>query len=260
MAESIDDPLVALFLLVCDMAINPGAGFPMPIRHFDTFIEDVTPATRFLFICRAIANMGSEVTGAITKYSRAEYAYVSELLSRAVMIDSPLAIAERARTWAHDEATFGTLMAEHETFDFGPADLPVRLLFSHFLDFNSDKFESPEVFCWPGASMAGSHVSPKVVTLFDRHSALFIDKADDTGIFPRVFANKDGDTVHKAFESFYAFNVTYAMISQWIAKPGPFEYGFQWLSSTGTYQELKGFADRNFELAFGVQPDRFEII
>jgi hypothetical protein len=36
---SIDHPAVALFLPVCDIAINPGAGFPMALRVFATFIE-----------------------------------------------------------------------------------------------------------------------------------------------------------------------------------------------------------------------------
>lgn len=31
---SIGHPLVALLMLVCDIAINPGAGFPMPLKHF----------------------------------------------------------------------------------------------------------------------------------------------------------------------------------------------------------------------------------
>jgi hypothetical protein len=52
---SIDHPVVALFMLVSDIAINPGAGFPMPLRSFNTFIEDVDPEVRFLFLCRTIA-------------------------------------------------------------------------------------------------------------------------------------------------------------------------------------------------------------
>jgi hypothetical protein len=45
---SIDHPVVALLLLVCDIACNPAAGLPMALR---------TPSTRcaFIFLCPAIA-------------------------------------------------------------------------------------------------------------------------------------------------------------------------------------------------------------
>ena len=79
--SSIDDPVVALFLLVCDISMNPGAGFPMPLRTFDTFIEDVDPGHRFLFLCWTIARQSPELARAITKYSRAEYAEVTEALA-----------------------------------------------------------------------------------------------------------------------------------------------------------------------------------
>jgi len=46
---SIHDPIVGLFLLVCDMAINPGEGFPLPLRSPATFITDVDPGIRFFY-------------------------------------------------------------------------------------------------------------------------------------------------------------------------------------------------------------------
>jgi hypothetical protein len=257
---SINHPTVALFILVCDMAINPSAGFPMPLHVFKTFIEDVNPAIRFLFICRTIATQRPDVAGAITQYSRSEYAEVSDVLSRALLLDPPLAVAETVTGWVRDSEELKSLMAEHRSFDYGPVNLPVRLLFSHFLAFNSDKFTKPEFFCWPGAWMTGERVSPEIATLFDRHSALFVDKADDDGIFPRTFPDKDEATVHRTFETFYSFNVTYELTRQWIAKPGPFAYDFRWLSSSGTHADLKGFADRHFQMIYGVQSDTFQVI
>jgi hypothetical protein len=74
------------------------------------------------------------------------------------------------------------------------------------------------------------------------HSALFLDKADDDGIFPRIFPDKDEATVYRTFNTFYSFNVSYQLTRQWIWTPGPFEYGYRWLSSSGTrgFQELCG--------------------
>jgi hypothetical protein len=258
--KSVNDPTVALFLLICDMAINPGAGFPMPLRFFQTFIEDVDPGIRFLFLCRAVANKCPDVAGAITRYSRDEYVQVSEALALPLAIDPPLAVAEKVARWAHGSEGLKSLMAQHRSFDYASENLLVRVLFSHFLAFNEDKFARPEFFCWPGPWMAGERVSQESAALFDRHSALFFDKADDDGVFPRIFPDKNEAIVHRTFESFYAFNITYDMTRQWIARPGPFEYDYRWLSSSSTRADIKVFADRHFKMVYDAHPDSFELI
>ncbi len=258
--SSIDDPTVALFLLVCDLAINPSAGFPMPLRFFASFIADVDPGLRFLFLCRTIATDRPDLARAIVNYSRTEYFEVADALTKLLLLDSPLALAETVVRWVNDNEGLSSLMTEHDTFDFSPRNLSLRVLFSHFLAFNIDKFAKPEFFCWPGAWMVGQRASPDIATLFDRHSALFVDKADDGGIFPRILSGKDESLVHQTFESFYSFNVTYDMTRQWIAMPGPFNYDYSWLSSSGSPSDSKGFADRHFEMIYEVHPDAFEIL
>ena len=257
---SIDHPVVALFLLVCEIAINPSAGFPMPPAFFKTFIEDVNPGIRFLFLCRTIATQRPDLAKVITRYSRSEYAEVSDVLCRSLLIDTPLAVANTVTDWVSRSDILKSLMAEYRTFDYGPENLPVRLLFSHFLAFNADRLIRPEFFCWPGAWMTGGRVSQDIVTLFDRHSALFVDKPDDHGIFPRLFPDKDEALVHRTFESFYAFNVGYDMTRQWIAKTGPFVYDYGWLSMSATHDDFKGFADSHFQMVYGMHPDSFKII
>lgn len=258
--RSVDDPVVALFLLVCDIAINPGAGFPLPLRAFTTFIEDVDPGIRFLFLCRTIATKRPDLATAITRYSREEYVEVSEALAVPLMIDPPTAVAETVSRWARDSQGIRSLLAEYQTFAYVPRNLPVRLLFSHFVAFSSDKCVKPEFFCWPGAWMVGERVSAEIVTLFDRHSAPFLDKPEDAGIYPRAMSDKDEATVQDAFNSFYAANVTYDMTRQWIVTPGPFQYDYRSLSSFGTESEFKEFGDRHFEMVYGVHPDAFELI
>jgi hypothetical protein len=257
---SIDHPVVALFLLICDIAMNPGAGFPMPLRIFKTFIQDVDPGFRFLFLCRTIAQRQPDLARAIQQYSRAEYCAVSEALTGSLLVDSPLAIAETVTRWVSKSKTLNSLMAEHLTFDYVPVNLPVHFVFSHFLAFGKDKYSKPEFFCWPGAWMAGEHASPEIVRLFDHHSAPFMDKAEDGGIYPRLIAGKSEEVIQTTFDNFYAANVSYDVTRQWIAKAGPFEYDYRWLSSLATQTDMKNFADRHFEQIYGVHPDAFEIL
>jgi hypothetical protein len=256
---TLEHPIVGLFLLICDMAINPGAGFPFPLTYFATFITDIDPGARFYMLCRLVRLKCPEVITAIRNYTRSEYERVSEQLASALIVESPLAIASICRRWAQDDGPLANLMKEYRSFDYGPGNLPVRVLFSHFLAFMEDKFEAPEFFCWPGAWMAGTRVSEHARILFDRHQAPFIDKQDDDGIFPRLYPNRDDKFVEDTFDSFYAFNVTYDLTNQWITEYGAFTYDYQWLTSS-TQEERKNFADRHFFQIYGVYPDEVELL
>ncbi len=258
--SSIDSPTVALFLLVCDLAINPGAGFPIQIQFFSSFVEDADPGMRFLFFCRTIATERPDLARAIVDYSRAEYFEVADALTKPLVLDSPLAVAETTVGWVNSDKGLSPLMTEYQTFEFTQGNLPLRVLFSHFLSFNFDKLATPEFFCWPGAWMVGERLSSNIATLFERHSALFVDKADDGGVFPRILQGKNESKVQRTFESFYSFNVTYDMTRQWIMEPGRFNYNYRWLSESGSPNDIKAFVDRHFEMLYGVHPDDFEII
>jgi hypothetical protein len=257
---SIDDPVVALFMLLCGIAINPGAGFPMPLQYFKTFIEDIDPGFRFYFLCRTIAKQRPDVARTIRNYLWAEYMEVSEALCRLLIVDPPLAIAREVVGWRDGTEELKSPREEHRMFDYGPRNLPVRLLCAHFMSFCEDELARPEVFCWPGSWMAGNRVSPGIVSLFERQAAPFIDKPDDGGIYPRWMAEKDQAVVQSSFDAFYAMNVTYDLTRQWIAAPGPFEYDYGWLLSTAEPKNMRDFAARQFEKIYGVHPDRFEII
>ena len=109
--------------------------------------------------------------------------------------------------------------------------------------------------------MAGRKVNEFLAAiLFNRHEALFLDKADDDGIFPRMFLDRNELDVHASFEAFYASNIVYHMTDQWITRKGPFVYDFRWLSNQGTQQQLKDFADGNFANAYGVHPDNARLL
>jgi hypothetical protein len=257
---TIDHPVVALFLLLCDIAINPSAGFPMPLITPRTFIPDVDPGFRFFFLCRMVAKKRPDTARMITNYSRAEYEEASEALCEPMMVDSPLAVAKTVCSWLEESDEIRTLMDEHKTFGYGPVNLPVRMLLAHFIGYCRDKLERPEFFCWPGAWKTGNRATRDIADLFERQSAPFLDKPDDSGIYPRLMDGKEESVVQASFDAFYAMNVTYDLTRQWVAMPGPFEYDYRWLASTGTPEVMKKFADVHFEKIYGASPDEFEIL
>lgn len=257
--SSVHDPVVALFLLICDMAINPGSGFPFdPFPHFESFIDDTMPGNRFATMSRTIRRECPELLGAIKHYSRDEYEAVSEKISAAMWIPSPLQVASRCDSWAR--GPLSTLMKEYRTYEYQPTNHAIRVLLSHFLAFAQDKLMTPEVFCWPGAWMAGDRLSNSVVDLFERQGALFVDREADSGIYPRMRKGYSEAAIQKMFDTFYAAVVTYEMTDQLIVRPGPFEYKYDWLKPSASQEEFERFAGMQFETVYGVAPDKIEMV
>jgi hypothetical protein len=178
--ERMNSPEVGLFLAVCDVALNPGEGFPFPIMSPATFIFDNDPGTRFIAICHVVAMKRPDLLQCVKHYTREEYAYVTDAIAGLLLTPSPMLMAELVSRWAEVHDSLKALMEEDRSFRFSPENMPVRLLFARYIHFCRDKFQRPEVFCWPGAWFAGPNVSTVIQDLFVRHHALYMDKAVTT--------------------------------------------------------------------------------
>lgn len=257
--ESIHDPLVGLFLLVCDLSINPTRGFPLQIVEFEKFINDTNPGVRFLRLCSAVRKIPS-LKGEIVNYSREEYESVSATLTNECELDHPFLALEEVVNWASSAEGVAALLEEKSTFKYSYENLAVRVLFSHFVAFCQDKLLRPDFFCWAGAHMAGRLVSGESQALWLRHLSLFSDKADDDGIFPREIPGKDMGAVQETFNVFYANNVGYDLIRQWVLLDGPFRYDFSWLSKRHGQSEMATWAKGTFTHLVGINPDKIRVL
>jgi hypothetical protein len=258
--SSIDHPVIGLFLLVCDIACTPAEGFPMALRTPNTFITDVDPGTRFTFLCRGVALFCRDIAGTVKAHSRDEYLHVSEKLTSALGLVSPLVASAEVMRWARESDKLRDLSARHRTLAYSDMNLPVQLLFAHYVAFAEDKLARPEFFCWPGVWMAGERCTPDGGELFLRHGCRFVDKADDETIVPTIPAGVDDSTAYRTFETFYSHHVVYELTRQWIVAQGPFQYDYRWLQPAGTDAEIKSWADGSFRRVYGVLPDEFELL
>ncbi|MFI8665527.1 hypothetical protein ACIGGE_03720 [Qipengyuania sp. NPDC077410] len=249
--DSLDHPTVASFLVACDVAINPGAGFPFPVVHFPSFIDDIDPGRRFMTMCKLAREKCPEVFSLVQDYSREEYAETSQKFASTIVEMPPLEIAAEFCRWI-STPEFQPIMREYETFSFGEGNTVPRVLFAHFLAFMRDKYAHPEFFCWPGALMAGERLATDAMALFDRHGALFVDKEDDDGIFPRLISGQNEARVQETFDSFFANNVVFNLTRQWITRPGPFDLDFGWLTQGGSPEAVQAYCERTFRSAYGV--------
>jgi hypothetical protein len=257
--DSLDSPLVALFLLVLDLAMNPTDGFPFEILHYESFIESVDPGMRFMFLCRMIALKYPELKGYIKDYSSSEYFDVSTRLSKAIVCPSPLDAASLISEWAENKQSLIQLMEEEKSFSFSNENQPIRLMFSRFIRFQQDKLENPAYFCWPGVYSAGDKFTEESIRLFNEHEAIFQDKADGD-IYPRIFPEKDEASVEQAFDTFYCWVSTYDLCRQWIISDGDFNYDYWWLTSQHSMDDLETWASSHFERFYGIKPQQFKVL
>lgn len=252
-----DDPIVSLFLLVLDIAINPTRGFPLDIEEFENFIVDVDVGIRFVALSQAVGQL-PHLRTAIHDHSRDEYIEIAGKLCGATGYDHPMRALKVINDWHDKLPGLVKLMEEHRTFDFDLMNLPVRVLFSHFIAFSNDKFQRPEFFCWPGVWKTGENASSEIMRLWLRHLSLFSDRGDKPGVYPRRWPDREDKLVHQTFERFYGNMAVHDLTRQWILFDGPFTRDYEWLAETYSQERADEWAKDSFMQVYGVKLSDFD--
>ncbi|NRB63191.1 MAG: hypothetical protein HRU40_09245 [Saprospiraceae bacterium] len=256
--ETVLDPVVGLFLLVCDLSINPVEGFPCDIENFEDFVHIADPGVRFDLLCAAVINLNLNPNDYLVEYTKQEYIQVASLLLDSSNLKAPWEGWIQLEKWIEGSSELKLIMEEHESFKFKSKDIVFRVLLSHFISFSKDKFEHPEFFCWPGYWKASGINTEIVQSLWLKHLSLFSDKECDDGIFIRKFSGKDDADLHKVLNEFFGNNLVYNLTRQWILNDGDFKYNFKWLSEDISEEEWKGWADSVFNKLYGVSISQIE--
>ncbi|PXX08226.1 hypothetical protein C8R27_14518 [Nitrosomonas ureae] len=257
--EDLCDPLVGLFLLICDLAINPTRGLPLDIESFDDFILDVDVGVRFTRLCLAVKEL-PHLKDVIQEYSRKEYLEVSTELTQLTGYDHPLTGCWAVKQWYKDAPGLEKLMEEHRTFEFDHSNQPIRVFVSHFVAFCVDKYEYPEFFCWPGIFMSGNGGMKDVREIWLRHLSLFSDRGDKNGVYPRRWPNRSETAVMQTFERFYGTMALYDLTRQWVLKDGPFVCDYCWISENYSQDHANAWANNTMKQVYNVTLDDFEIV
>lgn len=258
--STIDHPVVGLFMLICDIAINPGEGFPLSVWSPTTFISDVDPGMRFLHLSAAVRLFCPETASAIINYDSIEYEEVSNTLCKALKFFSPMENCTAVNRLIEHGPSFRECLALHDVGKATELNMPIQLLFGQFASFIRDKARFPQILCWPGAAMAGPHANEASMGVFSRQSPLFIDRSEDGMIVPVIRGGLDEADVRKTFQEFYGGYALYDLTRQWITAPGPFEYDYRWLQPNGSREQVKQWVDDGFAKTYGVAPDMFQIL
>lgn len=260
--STVDDSVVGLFLLICDIALSPSEGLFLPMTDPSSLIWSTDPAWRFIFLCRSSKEEGSAFKRSIQTYSAKEYWEVSQRLSDLLLSPSPRKLTEAVSRYADTHPAWKRLMEEDRTFEYGEGNFPIRVLLGRFTRMQLDKLKSPQFFCWPGMCLTSFRQaldSETVLSLFSEHEALFLDRAD-RDVYPRLVPGKDEKTLQRLLDDFYSWVSMYELTRQWLVEDGPFDYDYGWLTSKFTNSEIKDWADNAFKVGTGVHPDAFSVL
>ncbi|MBU6394114.1 MAG: hypothetical protein KGQ75_06055 [Sphingomonadales bacterium] len=256
--SDIRGPVVGIFLLICDIAINPTRGFPLNVEIFEDFIPDIDVGVRFTLLCQALRELPHLKT-AITDFSRDEYIAVSDELTARAGYDHPLAALVEIAKWSK-HLTVQQLMNEHKTFEFRKVNLPIRVFLSHFLSFSADRLQHPEFFCWPGIWKTSAATRPDRTDVWLRHLSLFSDRGEKPGVYPRRWPNRSGKAIKEMFDSFYGSMALYDLTRQWILQEGPFVCDYRWLFESYSQERADAWAEDTFKQVYGVFLSDFVIL
>ncbi|MCK6232294.1 hypothetical protein [Stenotrophomonas indicatrix] len=255
---AIIDPVVALFLFICDAAINPTTGFPSAVESYEFFYLDADPGIRFAKMCFAVMEDPS-LRGLVKEYSATEYRKLADRLSDLSEMKNHLSELEIFKNHVDGNDQAMKLVSEHAAFKFDPDGVPLRLLTGEFLSFLKDRLDSPEFFCWAGYWLnRDDGGSPRRLWL--AHQSLFSDRADSDALFPRMHPDREESQVHETFNNFYIGMILYSLTKQWVLNSGEFDRDFFWLTDQSGDA---GFQDRVSDIfrgQFGVSLDEFEIL
>ncbi|WAC11419.1 hypothetical protein [Dyadobacter pollutisoli] len=254
------DPVVGLFLLVCDMSINPTNGFPVQVYDYENFIVKNDPGIRFTLLCKEIKTCSEYYLDLLKEYSKEEYIKIEAILSKKLGYKSAYDELKSVLKW-FDNPEIVDLLQEESVFKYANYNLPIRVLFSKFLRFQEDKYLHPNVFCWFGlyASSKSTNVEYEIVqNLYKKHHALFIDDYDNE-VKPVIFEGVEEENISETFNAFYQYFILLDMILKWVNEKGEFKFDYKWLSNKSA-DEMIPVIKEDFAKMFKISPNDITIL
>ena len=251
--ENVLDPKVGLFLLICDLSINPMEGFPCEIRDFPSFVNNADPGIRFLLLCNVAARHHHKLINSIKDYTKDEYLRISLILSGEAGLIPPSAGWDTISSLVTPNSLLSTLMKEHKMLKYYNNNVVLRVLLSHFVSFTLDKRLHPHFFCWPGHWKANTGGDDSIMSLWLKNLSLFSDQEHDDGIFIRNVPGVADVDLKDTINRFFGNNIISDLSRQWVLKEGEFSFNFKWLSEQHRDDHWRRLADEGFETLYGIR-------
>ncbi|EGD5120678.1 hypothetical protein [Escherichia coli] len=138
--------LISIFLVICDLAINPGVAFPLDVGHEESFFFEAIPGLRFYDLCHAAKELiAIDPKFTVCNHSKSEYYYIANTLCDKLCYNNPIEIIDEVLSWAQRYESIRNIQDEEKTYSFSKELLPIRFLLSKFILICEDKKKSSRV-------------------------------------------------------------------------------------------------------------------
>jgi len=256
--ETPRDDCVNLFLLLCDIALNPAVGYAESLDPARLFVHDFHPGVRFESLCRAVAadhGILSAEFPSLEAYEAVSGRLCGELGWKTPTETTRLLLERWERSGAGDE-----LADQQHTRDYGSADVHRRYAIGEHRNFLDTRVQIPHFFCWPAWSLLmfdeDGDYAANVNQLLSWHRCPFTaqeDRGVTTVEIPRLSPTQEPQFV----SDYFAILSLYDLTRQWIAKPRGFVWDrFHWKQPL-TARDIERLKER-FEFTFKVPLDSIE--
>ncbi len=252
-----------LFLILCDISLNPSAGYPDEMVNYRGLLFEISPGIRFLQGCEILGHQHDlcrRLCGEVRPLDGGAYDKVSQAICSVMGVKTP---RETARTIVELAARMPSVAALKKDFTgsckFEPnsaGSMPIRYTFLKHLLLMEDKSMHPEIFCWPawhfallGRKSRESFDSAKM--LLRRHAPPFVSYGMKSPVRYTPQDGADPAGLERVVAAYFKWMVIYDLYTQLIARDGKFCFNYAWLDSTKDQEWYRGWAAKNFSDLIG---------
>ena len=220
--DDVEDPFINLFLLLCDIAINPSRGYPAPIGSPNTWVAATHPGVRFESLCGAAKKRLGALLELLRTVSLKTYGACTELLLGDADWLPPDAVARETSQLLSGTDLWAGLPDSQ--------DAAAHLILAAHQSFVEMKAEIPHFFCWPAPFLTGEPDDDLSAyeALLELYSPPFHANPDgggvDTAHLPEIAPKRLQGVTNRYFRTV----AVYELVRQWISERGPFRFDYTW--------------------------------
>lgn len=257
--ESPRDNPVNLFLLLCDIALNPAVGYAAAIDPAQEFVHDFHPGIRFIRLCRAIAKDPSLTEGPEMP-SLDAYETLSRKISERLGWLPPTEVARTLLTRWEKAARGDELADQHYTRNYG-ADPHRRFVIGEHRNFLDTRVQIPHFFCWPAWQHLIFEGEGEYASTIDQvlrwHRPPFTAE-EGRGVTTVEIARLKPEEQGAFVASYFGAHAIYDLTRQWIEEPDAFRWNrFAWKSPLPA-RDIEWLEER-FAETYGLRIDEIAI-
>lgn len=222
---------VNLFLLVCEIALNPDIGYPNNIVNYQNFIKDINPYCRFIE-CLDVIKCNKDVINYVEEISFESFVYVSDFITNALNNNSMRSYYREIIKKSNSIENIDELKRKYYKLDYtneNSTNILVEYYYNNHINIVEKKYIYPEFFCWSGQYMTGKFPrfsEEKITEIMEDNSPPFISLDKDEIALYSAHQSKSG---YQKFASyFFEFQTFNDLARQLIMKPGAFTFNFLW--------------------------------